>query len=113
MTGKDYTIDDFFPEPAVLQLIASCKEKIIAEKKTRWGSEPYDPAQDFSMQDGVIAEHVATFSRWSFDAKSASVNFDSYAIGSYARVPMPAPSRRLNSRRWRGPMRPCRDPEHR
>jgi uncharacterized protein YecT (DUF1311 family) len=84
VTGKDYTIDDFFPEPAVMQLIASCKEKIIAEKKTRWGSEPYDPAQDFFMQDGVIGEHVSTFSRWSFNADGASVNFDSYAIGSYA-----------------------------
>lgn len=84
VTGKDYTVDDVFPEDAVVKLIASCKDKIIAEKKIRWGSEPYDPAQDFSMQDGVIGEHVATFSRWSFDAGGASVNFDSYAIGSYA-----------------------------
>jgi hypothetical protein len=84
VTGKDYTVDDFFPEDAVVKLIASCKDKIIAEKKSRWGSEPYDPAQDFFMQDGVIGEHVATFSRWSFNAEGASVNFDSYAIGSYA-----------------------------
>ena len=77
-------MDDFFREDAVVKLIASWKDKIIAEKKSRWGSEPYDPAQDFFMQDGVIGEHVATFSRWSFNAEGASVNFDSYAIGSYA-----------------------------
>lgn len=77
-------IGDLFAEPAVLDLIAQCKTQLIAEKKARWGSEPYDPATDTFLADDVIGEHVATLSRWSFTDVEASVRFDAYAIGSYA-----------------------------
>ncbi len=57
------------------------------------------------MQDGVIGEHVATFSRWS-STGGASVNFDSYAIGSYAEGTYACTFPTPNSRRWRAPRAP-------
>ena len=86
-TGKDYSIGDFFSEDAAGKLMAQCKAQIIAEKKERFGSEPYDPAADSFLKDEVIAEHVATMSSWSFAETEASIVFDAYAIGSYAEGP--------------------------
>ena len=83
-TGKVLEISDMFPEPAVAKLTAQCKDKLIAEKRQRTDGEVYDPANDPFLVDEVIAEHVATMSRWSFTANEASVNFDTYAIGSHA-----------------------------
>lgn len=86
-SGKDYGIGDFFSEDAAGLLMDQCKAQIIAEKKERFGSEPYDPATDGFLKGEVIAEHVATMSSWSFTETAASIGFDSYAIGSYAEGP--------------------------
>ncbi len=83
-TAKDYGIGDFFSEAAAEQLMDQCKAQIIAEKKERFGGEPYDPATDDFLKGDVIAEHVATMSSWSFTETEASIGFDAYAIGSYA-----------------------------
>ncbi|MCB1435268.1 MAG: hypothetical protein KDK75_22815, partial [Alphaproteobacteria bacterium] len=84
VSGKLLQIGDVFSEAAAAELMTQCKDKIIAEKRQRLEGEAYDPAQDPSLSDEVIAEHVATMSRWSFTAREASVSFDAYAIGSYA-----------------------------
>lgn len=84
-TGRDLSIQDFLSEDAAGQIAIRCKRQIIAEKKERWqGDEPYLPAEDTFLSDDVIAEHVATMSRWSFTESEASIVFDAYAIGSYA-----------------------------
>jgi uncharacterized protein len=86
-TGRDYTIGDFFSEESAAKLMAGCKAQIIAEKKERFGSEPYDPEVDSFLKDDTIAEHVATMSSWSFSDTAASIVFNAYAIGSYAEGP--------------------------
>lgn len=84
-SGRDLAIADFFSEDAAAQLAAQCKDQIVAEKKERWpADEPYDAAGDSFLKDEVIAEHIATMSRWSFTETEASVGFDAYAIGPYA-----------------------------
>lgn len=83
-TGRELTIADVIPEAAATPLAARCRDQIIAEKKERSGGEPYDPAADSFLKDEVIAEHIATLSRWSFSEGEASVGFDAYAIGPYA-----------------------------
>ena len=83
-SGGMLEIVDFFSEDAAAELAQSCREQLIAEKRRRNGGEPYDPAADDFLKDGIIAEHIATISRWSFAAGKASVSFDPYAIGSYA-----------------------------
>jgi len=83
-SGRELTIADMIPEAAAPPLAAQCRDQIIAEKKERSGDEPYDPAADSFLKDEVIAEHIATLSRWSFSASEASVSFDAYTIGPYA-----------------------------
>lgn len=84
-TGKVLEIGDVLPEDAASVLQAKCKDQIIAEKKTRMeGIEDYDVATDDFIKDEVIAEHIATFSRWSIGADQIAISFDSYAIGAYA-----------------------------
>ena len=86
-TGKLLEIGDFFGEEAAGELAAACKAQLIAEKQKRLEGEIYDPATDDFLKDEIIAEHVATLSRWSFRESKASVSFDAYAIGSYAEGP--------------------------
>jgi uncharacterized protein len=86
-SGKLMEVSDFFSEDASTRLAAGCKSQIIAEKLQRLEGEPYDPATDDFLKDEVIAEHIATLSRWSFTESKASVSFDAYAIGSYAEGP--------------------------
>ena len=83
-SGRLLAIEDFFSEDAAAGLAASCRQQLIAEKRRRLGGEPYDPAADDFLKDEIIAEHIASMSRWSFAAGKASVSFDPYAIGSYA-----------------------------
>lgn len=82
--GKVLDIGDLFGEDAVAGLAATCREQIVAQKAERLAGEAYDPATDSFLKDEVIAEHVATLSRWSLTEHEASVSFDAYAIGSYA-----------------------------
>jgi uncharacterized protein len=86
-SGKLMEVSDFFSEDASTRLAAGCKSQIIAEKQQRLEGEAYDPATDDFLKDEVIAEHIATLSRWSFTESKASVSFDAYAIGSYAEGP--------------------------
>ncbi len=86
-TGKLLEIGDVFGEDTAAKLTADCKTQLIAEKQRRLAGETYDPAVDDFLKDEVIAEHVATLSRWSFQESKASVSFDAYAIGSYAEGP--------------------------
>ncbi len=81
--GKVIGVEDVLTEDGAAKLRAACREQIIAEKKERNDSD-YKPEEDSFLTDDVIAEHIATFSRWSFSAKDATITFDSYAVGSYA-----------------------------
>lgn len=86
-TGKLLEIGDVLPESAMAPLMAQCRAQIVAEKTERLTGETYDPANDSFLTDEVIAEHLATLSRWSIGADTVTVTFDSYAIGSYAEGP--------------------------
>lgn len=84
-SGKVLEIGDVLPEDAASELAARCKAQIIAEKKERLsGDGGYDLATDDFLKDDVIAEHIATLSRWSIGAETTTITFDAYAIGSYA-----------------------------
>ena len=38
----------------------------------------------FAQTPALIAEHIATMSRWSLAEDEATVSFDAYAVGPYA-----------------------------
>lgn len=86
-TGRVLEIGDVMPESAMAPLATRCRGQIIAEKTRRLPGEPYDPGTDSFLDNGVIAEHLATLSRWSIRADTVTITFDSYAIGSYAEGP--------------------------
>jgi uncharacterized protein len=81
--GKVIEVADVLTEDGAAKLRAACREQIVAEKKERNDGD-YKPEDDSFLTDDVIAEHIATFSRWSFSAKDATISFDSYAVGAYA-----------------------------
>ena len=86
-SGELIEIGDLLAEPAAAGLAGRCKEQIIAAKRERFETEPYDPATDDFLKDDVIGEHIATLSRWSISAREITITFDPYAIGSYAEGP--------------------------
>jgi uncharacterized protein len=81
--GKALDIQDMLPEAAAASLAKQCRVQIIEQKKDQ-ADQPYDAAADSFLSDSVIAEHVATLSRWSFTESTATITFDAYAIGAYA-----------------------------
>ena len=83
-SGKVAGFDDLFEESAVEPFTADCREQIVAEKKERFGDEPYDPANDPALTDEAITEHIKDLSTWTFTAEKGSVIFNSYDIGAYA-----------------------------
>lgn len=84
--GKELAVQDVLTEAGARKLGAACREQIIAAKRQQNG-EDYQPEADSFLSDAVIAEHIATLSRWSFSASEATITFDSYAIGAYAEGP--------------------------
>ncbi len=83
-TGKELAVSDWFSEPMAAKLAEACYGQIAAEKKQRFEDPAYDPAQDAQLNKEVIAEHVATLSRWSITETEGSLQFDEYTVGSYA-----------------------------
>jgi uncharacterized protein len=81
--GKILEVQDVLTEDGAARLRGDCKAQIIADKTER-NDGAYKPEEDSFLSDEAIAEHIATFSRWSFSATEATVTFDSYAIGAYA-----------------------------
>ena len=82
-TGKELQIGQVFSEAAAAKLGKLCRDQIVAQKREKQDGGQYDPAKDDFLKDDVIAEHIATFSRWSFRADEVTVSFDAYAIGPY------------------------------
>jgi uncharacterized protein len=79
--GREIAVSDVFTEDAVAKLARQCRDQIIDQKMQN--DSAYDPAQDDFLKDEVIAEHIATFSRWTLGETDATVTFDPYAIGPY------------------------------
>jgi hypothetical protein len=79
-TGKDVTIADLMTEAAAKELAKQCRERIIAAKKEQI-DEFYDASKDAMLKDEVIAEHVATLSRWLITQDEIAILFDTGVIG--------------------------------
>ena len=85
-SGKILEIGDVMGEDGAARLRKDCKAQIREEKVKRFKEvdAEYNPDTDESFKDDVIAEHVATLSRWTIKADEVIITFDSYAIGAYA-----------------------------
>jgi uncharacterized protein len=85
-TGKVLEIGDVISEEGAAELRTLCKSQLREEKLKRLkeGDPAYNPDTDELFKDDVIAEHVATLSRWTIREDSVTITFDPYAIGSYA-----------------------------
>lgn len=79
-TGKDITIADLVSEQSATTMRDTCRARIIEQKKVQI-DEFYKPEEDPMLKDEVIAEHIATLSRWMITAEDAAILFDSGVIG--------------------------------
>lgn len=79
-TGKDLTIADLVSEQSAATMRDTCRTRIIEQKKVQI-DEFYKPEEDPMLKNEVIAEHIATLSRWMITASDASILFDSGVIG--------------------------------
>ncbi len=79
-TGTDVTIADLMTEAAAKELAKQCRARIIEAKKEQI-DEFYDATKDAMLKDEIIAEHVATLSRWMITAEEVSILFDTGVIG--------------------------------
>lgn len=82
--ARELEVSDVFSQEAAAQLVKRCRQQIVADKTQRLADEAYDPGRDDFLKDEVIAEHIATMSRWTLSASEAIVTFDAYAIGPYS-----------------------------
>lgn len=85
-SGKILEIGDVMDEDGAGRLRKACKDQIRAEKIRRFKDvdAEYNPDTDEFFKDDIIAEHVATLSRWTIKADEVIITFDPYAIGAYA-----------------------------
>ncbi len=85
-TGKILEIGDVLDEDGAAEIRNACKAQLREEKVKRLKEydSGYNPDTDEFFKDDIIAEHVATFSRWTIREDSVTITFDPYAIGAYA-----------------------------
>lgn len=83
-SGRELKFDDMFAAGARTRLVDGCFAQIEAQRREKGGDD--DPSGPFGP-DAIkksVGEGVADLSQWSFYADRGAVNFDPYAVGSYA-----------------------------
>jgi uncharacterized protein YecT (DUF1311 family) len=82
--GRELKFADAFASDAATKIVAFCLKSVRAQKQDKMGDEAPKSADDLKTLAGQVDDATRDLAAWSFGADAATVNYDPYAVGSYA-----------------------------
>jgi uncharacterized protein len=81
-TGRELVLAGVLTDSAAAILTLECRRQLITARKKRLQTAGDD--EPVTVDDAAVAEGVRNLASWSIGARQTVVNFDPYAVGSYA-----------------------------
>jgi uncharacterized protein YecT (DUF1311 family) len=86
-SGREARFDDAFAAEGAAKIFALCLQSVRKQKQERLGDDAPKSADDLKSLTHEVQEATAKLSAWSFGADKATIDYDPYAVGSYAEGP--------------------------
>jgi uncharacterized protein YecT (DUF1311 family) len=85
--GREARFDDAFAPEGAAKIFARCLQSVREQKKEKMGDDAPKSAADLASLTHDLQEATRNLSAWSFGADTATIDYDPYAVGSYAEGP--------------------------
>jgi uncharacterized protein YecT (DUF1311 family) len=86
-SGREARFDDAFAPEGATKIFALCLQSVKKQKQERLGDDAPKSAADFASLTHDLQEATRKLNAWSFEADKATIDYDPYAVGSYAEGP--------------------------
>jgi uncharacterized protein YecT (DUF1311 family) len=86
-TGREARFDDAFAPESAAKIFAFCLQSVRKQKQERLGADAPNTAADLASLTHDVQEATRSLGAWSFEADKATIDYDPYAVGSYAEGP--------------------------
>jgi uncharacterized protein YecT (DUF1311 family) len=85
--GREARFEDLFAVDEAAKIFQFCVKSVREQKKERLGDDAPKSADDLKSLTHDVQEATRNLSAWSFGADKATIDYDPYAVGSYAEGP--------------------------
>ena len=82
--GREARFDDAFAPEGAAKIFALCVQSVQKQKQERLGDDAPKSADDLKSLTHQVQEATGKLSAWSLGADKATIDYDPYAVGSYA-----------------------------